>query len=346
MKKLLIINFQGMGNTILMLPLLHAINESKKYSNVTMVIQHKVIKDLIDPLEVVDEFIIYNHFKEEYKLLYSRLNLLLFFLKNKFHTAVNIEARQNSMTRFLMFFVRASQKIGVNACKPFLFPYNTNVNYEFTQSEKELYKSIGEVIDSNMIVRSIYEKDTFIKERLVFKKDSLSCDKNFIGIHPGSGTTMMFKRWPLSYYVKFCKLILRETNQNIVVFGGPGEELLANSILDQVKNSRVKSLAGIIPIGQTATLISRCTVFISNDSGLMHLAGILGVPLIAIFGPTSVIKNEPYYDEGHIISRSKCGQNNSMCQDCSLMWKLNDASPACLMQITPEFVFNKVKNYV
>jgi heptosyltransferase-2 len=56
---------------------------------------------------------------------------------------------------------------------------------------------------------------------------------------------------------------------------------------------RIVNLAGRLTLRQTIVILSRCRLFIGNDSGLMHIAAALAVPLVAIFGPTEPGKTSP-----------------------------------------------------
>lgn len=106
------------------------------------------------------------------------------------------------------------------------------------------------------------------------------------------------KIWPAE---RFAELGLRLTAAGgpwpagrIAVFGGPGEEALAQPVLDALPASRRLDLVGGRHLLTVAEALRRCVMFVSNDSGLMHLAAAAGVPTVGLFGPSRVEHYAPW----------------------------------------------------
>jgi heptosyltransferase-2 len=91
------------------------------------------------------------------------------------------------------------------------------------------------------------------------------------------------KRWPASYYAETAKR-LADRGFSVVVLGGPGETALAAEI--GAGSDRVRDLTGA-DLRNAILGLAAADVAVSNDSGLLHVAGALGTPSIGIFGPTS-----------------------------------------------------------
>jgi ADP-heptose:LPS heptosyltransferase len=104
-----------------------------------------------------------------------------------------------------------------------------------------------------------------------------------IAIHPGSGSSK--KNWPVDCYAALVHELYRTVRGTILLIEGPAD---GNSV------SQLKSeLAGISPVmlqslelPVLAAILKECTLFIGNDSGITHLAAAMGIPVVAIFGPT------------------------------------------------------------
>jgi heptosyltransferase-2 len=79
---------------------------------------------------------------------------------------------------------------------------------------------------------------------------------------------------------------------DILLFGSPGEKKIVNQIAAGL-SGRIHNLAGRLTLRQTIILLAKCRLLICNDSGLMHIASSLKVPLLAIFGPTEAGKTSP-----------------------------------------------------
>lgn len=97
------------------------------------------------------------------------------------------------------------------------------------------------------------------------------------------------KIWPAE---RFAELALRLTGTAgplegayVLVTGGPGEELLARPVIKAVPKERRLDLVGL-DLLTTYAAFRHCTLFVGNDSGLMHLAAAAGIPTLGLFGPS------------------------------------------------------------
>jgi len=107
--------------------------------------------------------------------------------------------------------------------------------------------------------------------------------ENLVGIAPG--TIWNTKRWPKE---RFASLAVRLDDEGfeIVLIGGKADEKLCDEIQKLSGSSKVYKTAGKLSLLQSAELIRRCKVLISNDSAPMHMAVAVGTPVVAIFGAT------------------------------------------------------------
>jgi heptosyltransferase-2 len=89
-------------------------------------------------------------------------------------------------------------------------------------------------------------------------------------------------------------------NAAILIFGGPSDRKLGHAIRRQMSAPAV-DLSGRTTLGQAMALIDRCTAFVTNDSGLMHVAAALGTPVAAIFGSTNSRTTRPHSRRSRIV---------------------------------------------
>lgn len=126
-----------------------------------------------------------------------------------------------------------------------------------------------------------------------------------VGINPGAafGTA---KCWLPERFIEVSKRLLEDPTLYIVYFGDPAGAPLVNDICHKLSNDRVINMAGKTTIREAIALIKNCTVFLTNDSGPMHICSALNVPLVALFGSTSDIKTGPYGGGKVIHKRVEC----------------------------------------
>jgi heptosyltransferase-2 len=126
-----------------------------------------------------------------------------------------------------------------------------------------------------------------------------------VGFNPGA-TYGGAKRWPKDRYIELARGIIDRYNAHILLFGVPEEQNLGSQIMSNL-TERVHSFTGKTSVLQLAGLISCCNILITNDTGPMHLADALGVPNVAIFGPTDPRVTSPFGRKNTIIYRKvKC----------------------------------------
>lgn len=126
----------------------------------------------------------------------------------------------------------------------------------------------------------------------------------WVGIAPAAAYGSS-KQWLLERWQNLIKKINQEYPQvQLLLFGTGKEHGQIAHIMDtenQQNTGHVFNLAGALSLRETMVTISMCHVFIANDSGLMHVASSLDVPLMALFGPTRPEKTAPRHDKAIVL---------------------------------------------
>ena len=105
-----------------------------------------------------------------------------------------------------------------------------------------------------------------------------------VAIHPGSGSTT--KNWPHDCWKQFLRQLADETPWQLLLVGGEAEEERLEAIADALPDDRCL-VAQHLPLVQLAYLLQRCRAFLGHDSGITHLAAALGLPGLALWGPSN-----------------------------------------------------------
>jgi heptosyltransferase-3 len=155
-------------------------------------------------------------------------------------------------------------------------------------------------------------------------------------IHPGS--RWLFKAWPEASCVEVIHRLVQHAGVAVAVTSGPGavEVAAANRIPARVEGSRVGSpivnLIGRTSLAELAAVLERAALFIGVDSAPMHMAAALGVPVVALFGPSGEMSWGPWGD-GHVVVTSPY-----LCRPCGQDGCLGSKRSDCLEAISPEQV--------
>ncbi len=131
---------------------------------------------------------------------------------------------------------------------------------------------------------------------------------SFIGFHPGCNPAAAFKRWAPDNYAKLADFLSDRYGARILIVGGPDEREDVEK-LKLLMRAACIDLVGRCTLLETAAVIKRCRCFVTNDSGIMHLATAVGVPTFAIFGPKDERHIGPY-GSAHTVIRNGTDVNN------------------------------------
>src|SRR5438093_2442546 len=123
--------------------------------------------------------------------------------------------------------------------------------------------------------------------------------KVLIGLNPGSvyGTA---KRWLPERFAEVADRVAAEHGGVVLIFGGRGEEELGAAIAGMMTAPTIV-LSGRTTVRRLMALIKQCRLFITNDTGPMHIATAFGVPTVAIFGPTDPVTTSPFGSRHELV---------------------------------------------
>ena len=126
-----------------------------------------------------------------------------------------------------------------------------------------------------------------------------------IGVNPGS-TYGHAKRWLPDRYAEVVNRVVKDTQSRsgarvgVAILGAKGEEPLGKAIADQIKTRSVVC-SGQTTVRELMALVKRCQLFLTNDTGPMHVAAAFNVPLVAIFGPTDWQTTSPFGVDAQLV---------------------------------------------
>jgi lipopolysaccharide heptosyltransferase II len=137
------------------------------------------------------------------------------------------------------------------------------------------------------------------------------------------------KCWPPQRFADFVNRFRRHTDSDVILFGTAAEQQVADAIAAGITGS-VIHLDGRTAIADLPGLLSRCQLFVGNDSGAMHVAAAVGLPVVAIFGPTDPYGTAPMTPQWTLV------QEKPYCSPCFL--RRCPIDHRCMTNVTPEAV--------
>ena len=166
-------------------------------------------------------------------------------------------------------------------------------------------------------------------------------DREIVGIHPGSGGRK--KCWPTSYFVQLMRLITNWLSCQFIVFAGPAEEGLINDFKALYSHQNLQDDIVFVEnqqIDVVASLLSRCSLYIGNDSGITHLAALTAKRVIVLFGPTNPEVWAPMGEHVKVI------QSNYSCAPCNEENYKNCKNQKCLSELSVSKVWEETESFL
>lgn len=142
------------------------------------------------------------------------------------------------------------------------------------------------------------------------REAGLRPDAQRIALAPGAAYGSA-KCWPPERFAAVADALIDEFAADVILFGASSELEICRQIANRM-HRRPVILAGQTSIGELPALFSRCRLFVGNDSGAMHVAAAVGVPVVAVFGSTDPHGTAP------VTSQRKLVQHSVACSPCFL----------------------------
>lgn len=174
----------------------------------------------------------------------------------------------------------------------------------------------------------LQEEDRKNAEELL-KNHNLLSSSALVGIHPGAKDK--FKQWDPTCFVELGKRLQKSLNCSVLITGGPSEKELTKQIAKEIPGA--VALTDPVPLKTLAALIERFNIFISNDTGPMHVAFAVKTPTVALFTATDSHLCGP-----HMAEKTAVLQKHLTCTPCL---RKKCKLPFCMLQISPKEVEEK-----
>jgi lipopolysaccharide heptosyltransferase II len=274
--RILIISTTGLGDTLWGTPAIQAIKETYPQAFIG-VLTSPVGYSVLSNNPYIDCLITMKH--HCLLQLPSRLKRLR---QLRFDTALVFHLSQRA-TLPLCYFSKPSQIIGtegINKGLDALLTIKLPKKYQHEiQRRLDIAAQVG-VTNRNPHLAIYPSQHDFSKAASILS--SLSKNQPIIALHPGSKDR--FKQWPPSLFIALGKQLQKEFNAHILVTGNQEEHGLTKDITEQIPGSH--NLAGTLSIKQLAALLASLDIFVTNDTGPMHIAFAMRTKTVALFSAT------------------------------------------------------------
>ena len=301
--KVLILALSGIGNFLMQLPFLKALKQLHPNWHITVAVAPRGTKELAEHSSYIDEVIEIN-LKQSF---IEHIRLIRNLRSQKFFMAFMLSPGQLIKGSLLLFLsnipVRVAHRypFGLRHYSRFLLTHSLREDASLHDIEQNL--KLLSLIHDGSLPNMNYE----LSIPLAHEKESndllvelnIPKDRILVGFHLGSAPGFEWKRWPVENFITIGQELIKNKNAHILIFGGKDEHALKEKIQQSLMpNATIVNSASLLT---TAGIMRACKLFISNDSGLMHIASAVGIETFGLFGPTNEHLTGPRGPQSHVI---------------------------------------------
>lgn len=352
-KKILILKFWGMGSILLASPPISELK--KKYPSAEIALltlsENAQICDILPSID---------------KCIYLAIGNLPRFALDLFRTILDIR-RENydvvidlefvtgfSAFTTLIITLFAGRKVSIGFNSPVKWRnsvYSINVSFDHSRHICKIFAKVFAVLNEQEKDFEIsFEKEKtellklaeteFLRE-LIQPGNSSERRQRLVCVNINSGALSLLRRWPREHFAALVRELIEKSDVNIALIGGKSDRGYVDEFVRMLPASpRIINFCGKLSIKQLIGLFSKSDLLITNDSGPLHIACVVGTPTVSFFGPETPFLYGPVGDNHHVF------YEDLYCSPClniynSKITHCNDN--VCLKDVRPETVLKLIE---
>ncbi len=329
-RRILVVRTDRIGDVILSTPVVKNLRDNFPQSFIAMMVR-PYTKDVVEGNPYLDEVILYDKNKREKGWL-STLRFSRVLAKKRFDLAVVLNPSNRS--NLIPFLAGIPRRVGYDRKMGFLLTDRIkDTKYEGKKHETEYNLDLIKVLGIDPKDKSVFmplgpDSEKWVEE--VFSRENILASDKLVAINPGASDNS--KIWVSERYAQVADK-LSERGVKIIIIGGPGDKRICQKIIENMQRPYINMVANN-NISQFASLLRRCNLLISPDTGLVHIASAVGTPVVCIFGrkqPGLSPRRWGPLGKKNIVLHKDAGCSICLAHNCKIGF-------ACLKAITPDEV--------
>jgi lipopolysaccharide heptosyltransferase II len=284
-KRILIVRTDKIGDVVLSTPVIEALRCGFPSAYLAMMVGSHA-KDIIAGNPYLDKVIVY----DKDNLHKSWLSTFLFAQQlRKFRFDAALVLHPSNRVHLVTFLSGIPKRIGYNRKMGFLLTDRLEHTKQSGQKHEveynlDLVRYLGVVPHHNGLYMPLApEAEGWVSK--LFVQNGVKEGANLIAIHPAASCPSKF--WMPERFAQVADRLIEKYNAAVLIVAGPKDVAIAEAVVKKMRHQAL-NLAGKTSVAQLACVLKRCRLFISNDSGPVHIAAAVQTPIVVIYG-----RNQP-----------------------------------------------------
>ncbi len=350
--KILVNALSGIGDALMFTPSLKLLKEVYPNSEIHALVMFNAVKDFYERNPHINKVFHFDFLTEGF---IKSLKFIL-TLRNKYDISINVYPSNRKEYNVINFLLGAKQRAAVKYLRKDFqnFGWLNNVgiieddSLHNVQTNLKLCEKLTNYnpAEEALLDFPLLESD-FDSAKFFFKRKNVADNDLVIGFHPGSATlkNQANRRWEPEKFSELGKKLIQDYSAKILLFGGSTEEELKQNIVNKINSPHAFTVSSY-SLTESAAVMKRCNVFVTNDSSLMHVASALQRKVVAIIGPTNQNYIYPWKTKHRIV------RLNLDCSPCfiysprPLICSREDVKFKCIKELSVEMVYKAVEGFL
>jgi heptosyltransferase-3 len=320
---ILVFRIGQLGDTLISLPAIHAIRERHPHHRLVLLTERQETASFVSSWEVLGptgwfaDVVFYRTARGVLRRLFTLLTLAwqLRWLRCEMVYDLTPERKLMQSCRDRFFFKRV---IGIRDYHGggYLTRPDKNAAGVLPQIEpewKRLLRAAGAEMPATPFHLSIPEEERRKAQELLVRA-GIPAGVRLLGVGPGS--KMPSKVWPLERFREVGSRLLKNYPNCMLLVVGGRDDVARGKELCSAWGPRARNLAGELSPYGSAEVLRQCIAYVGNDTGAMHLAGMVGTPCVALFSARDYPGQWEPYGKGHVVLRHETECAGCMRTDC------------------------------
>jgi heptosyltransferase-2 len=342
-KKILVMRYRFIGDTVLTVPFLRNLRRAEPDADITWMVapgSSDVLKDIpyVNRMLYWDPATIHADSRGKHRTFSAKLAFIRELRRERFDKAYVLKRSLSSA--LIAWLSGARKRIGFDTeGRGFLL--TTRVRYRHERHEVENFLEVLRrdnipVLDDHLEIWTGREEEHNVSKKL--REAGIGESDRLAVIHPFSA--VVERGWPFENFAELSAQLVRDARFRVIITGGGGRDRRTFDAIHSLFAPGTVDFIDKCTLSETVALLKRSSLFVGNDSGIMHIAAAAGTPLVALFGPQSPVKFGPWSKRAKVIYKgmacSPCRQK--FFKECTPSARMR---PACMESISVSEVFQE-----
>ena len=290
------------GDLLLVTPVLRTLRTNYPQAHIAL-LADGMLADLVKYNQNIDELIAIDK-KGYHNKISTYFSFAQEIRKQKFDIVINLHA--NERASFIAAYSGAKKIVGYSTFGLGIF---FDKVLENRKAIKHQVHSHFDVLRETLGITEMDDRgiEMWLDEEAEERAESIWSEafggksQKVIGLNIGASWPT--KRWRKEYYAEVADRLL-DMGYGVAYYGGPMDVAIVSETIDLMRNKEhllLRTFTGKMTLSELAARLKKCSVLVTNDTGPMHVAVAMNVPLVSMFGPSPVPGFYPYNDKSVVI---------------------------------------------